>query len=206
MARRFQQRQQEIVQRAAELFANGGYQRTSMADIASSLGMLKGSLYYYIKSKRDLLAKAFIGIAAELSDNLTKIIESEASWTEKVRGAFENHIELLYQDNARVIVFIDERLIHLNGSYRRRAIRERDHYESLWQVLVSKGIEQKEFRADLDVKIVVRGLLGMCNWMVKWYKPDGKCGPSEIAQIFAEVALQGIRRVPCVTEQRALQK
>lgn len=199
MARKFKRRQQEIVQRAAELFANGGYQKTSMADIASSLGMLKGSLYYYIKSKNDLLAKALIGVAAELSDNLTKIIESEASWTEKIRGAFENHIDLLYRDNARVIVFLDERISHLHGSYRRLAVQERDHYESLWQVLVSKGIEQKEFRDDLDVKIVVYGLLGMCNWMVKWYKTDGKYGPSEIAQIFAEVALQGIRRVPYVS-------
>jgi len=194
-------REQEIVQAAVELFAIRGYEKTSMEDIAGSIGILKGSLYHYITSKRDLLAKALLGLTVELRNGLDEIVESQASSSEKLRCAFRHHVEFFFEDYPRACVFLEERLTALASMQRRRVVRERNQYESVWRRLVAEGIERGEFRADLDVAMMVRGMLGMCNWMIKWFRLDGKWSPLQVADLFAEMVVQGIQTVPCQSRQ-----
>lgn len=194
-------REREIVQTAVELFATRGYERTSMDDIAASLGITKGSLYYYISSKRDLLAKALLGLTVELRCGLNAILESEASSSDKLRRAFRHHVEFFFEDYPRACVFLEERLSALASMQRRRVVQERDQYESVWRKLVEQGVERHEFRNDLDVPMMVRGMLGMCNWMIKWFRLDGKWSPLQVADLFAEMVLQGIQTVPCQSRQ-----
>lgn len=184
------------MQAAVELFATRGYEKTSMDDIASSLGITKGSLYYYISSKRDLLAKALLGLTVELRNGLNQIVESETSFTEKLRSAFRHHVGFFFEDYPRACVFLEERLTALTSRQRRRVVQERDQYESVWRRLIEKGIEHGEFRSDLDVPMVVRGILGMCNWMIKWFRLDGKWSPTQVADLYAEMVLCGIQTVP----------
>ena len=194
-------REQEIVQAAVELFATRGYEKTSMDDIAGSLGITKGSLYYYISSKRDLLAKALLGLTVELRNGLNEIVESQASSTEKLRRAFRHHVEFFFEDYPRACVFLEERLTALASMQRRRVVQERDQYESVWRRLVTEGVERGEFGDDLDVAMVVRGMIGMCNWMIKWFRLGGKWSPLQVADLFAEMVLCGIQTVPCQSRQ-----
>lgn len=115
-----------MVQAAVELFATRGYEKTSMDDIAASLGLTKGSLYYYISSKRDLLAKALLGLTVELRCGLKEIVESQASSSEKLRRAFGHHVEFFFEDYPRACVFLEERLTALASIQRRRVVQERD--------------------------------------------------------------------------------
>lgn len=84
---------------------------------------------------------------------------------------------------------------------RRRVVQERDEYESVWRRLVTEGVERGEFRGDLDVAMVVRGMIGMCNWMIKWFRLDGKWSPLQVAGLFAEMVLHGIQTVPYQSRQ-----
>src|SRR5690242_21930048 len=63
-------RQQEIVEAAARVFHEKGYESTSIQDIADAVGILKGSLYYYITSKEDLLFEIIRGVHEEALKNL----------------------------------------------------------------------------------------------------------------------------------------
>jgi hypothetical protein len=56
--------------------------------------------------------------------------------------------------------------------------------------VVRDGIEAGLFR-DLPPNLVVFGLLGMCNWLHKWYRPDGKRNPEEIADVFVALLEHG---------------
>ena len=55
-------RMAEILDSAAKFFYTKGYHATSIEDVARDVGMLKGSLYYYIKSKEDLLYGLLLGV------------------------------------------------------------------------------------------------------------------------------------------------
>ena len=190
-------REHEVIEVAARLFASKGYAETTMEDIASELGMLKGSLYYYVKSKHDLVGMVLGDAIVELGSGLTKVLESNSSYAEKLRCAFYFHIKYFHAHYPRTLLFLEHRYHDLPEVQRKQVKQARDHYEDLWRRLVLEGIERGEFRSDLDVTIVVRALLGMCNWMTKWYRARGKWGPDEIAGVFYVIASQGLRPVPC---------
>lgn len=182
------------MQVAIELFASKGYEQTSMDDIAAALGILKGSLYHYIESKRDLLAKVLIGGTIELCEGLNKIVESQASSTDKLKQAFRRHVQFFFEEYPRACVILEERLTVLPSAQRKKVVKERDEYEGAWRRLIAEGVERGEFRSDLDVAMMVRGIFGMCNWMIKWYKLDGKWASLKVADLFFTMILQGIEK------------
>jgi len=185
-------REQAVVQAAVDLFATRGYEKTSMGDIAASLGITKGSLYYYTPSKRNLLAKALFGLTIELISGLNKVYKSQESPPAKLRKTFRHHVEFFFKHYPTACVFLEERLTALSSGQRKKVVHERDQYEGLWRKVITEGIEQGYFRSDLDVAMTARGMLGMCNWMIKWYKPKGQWSPYQVADVFANIALQGI--------------
>jgi AcrR family transcriptional regulator len=198
-------RQQDILDVAARLFSLRGFDGTSMSEIANGSGMLKGSLYYYFKSKRDLAVKVIGGYLEESIGNLGKILDLESSYTEKLQLAIHSHITF-FGDNLPFTSFAyDHDHVYLHPMTRKQINRTRDEYEKLWRRLISEGIRSGEFRAGLDEAMVARGILGMCNWMGKWYRKDGQSSPYQIAELFNDLAQNGLRAVPFKPATRGAQ-
>jgi hypothetical protein len=65
-------------------------------------------------------------------------------------------------------------------------------YERCWQQILREGAKSGEFRPDLDMQVVSYGLLGMLNWLYKWYDPRGRLGVREVAEQFSTLALAGL--------------
>jgi hypothetical protein len=67
----------------------------------------------------------------------------------------------------------------------------RDRFEQIWRDLVQEGIDQGVFNC-ADPALVSRSLLGVMNWTITWYRPEGRLLPAEIAQQFADLFLDGL--------------
>ena len=65
-------------------------------------------------------------------------------------------------------------------------------YERCWQQILREGVENGEFRTDLDIQVASYGLLGMLNWLYKWYDPQGRLSVHEVAAQFTSLALAGL--------------
>jgi hypothetical protein len=65
-------------------------------------------------------------------------------------------------------------------------------YEHCWQQILREGVDIGEFRADLDIQVASYGLLGMLNWLYKWYDPQGRLSVQEVAEQFTALALAGL--------------
>ena len=63
------------------------------------------------------------------------------------------------------------------------------------ETIVERGVRLGQF-ATADVGVATLGLLGMCNWVVQWYRPDGRLGPAEIGRLFADLVLEGLEASP----------
>jgi AcrR family transcriptional regulator len=185
-------REDQLMEVAARLFASRGYHGTSMEDIASAFGILKGSLYHYVESKEDLLIKVQGTAMQQMIIGLSRILEVEASYSEKLRAAFVYHLSFFGVLYARVVAFAGHSLDELPPALRERTREERSRYERLWRRLVTEGQSCGEFRRDLDVAMAVRALLGMANWLSIWYREKGEWQPSQIAEVFAKIALEGL--------------
>lgn len=186
-------REQQILNVAATLFASRGFHGTSMSDIASEVGMLKGSLYYYVKGKRELAMKIAGTYLQESVAMAEEIAVSEASSVQKLRDIVRFHVTNLTTNYPGIFFAIDERLDFMRDASSSLATQARDEYEKIFRGIVEEGVERGELRRVTDVAMTVRGLLGMCNWMCKWYKPDGDWPSSRIADAFADIAVEALK-------------
>jgi AcrR family transcriptional regulator len=180
----------EILDAAARLFKEKGFHATSMQDIANAVGLQKGSLYYHIASKEELLFRISHAAISAIIAHLEEITQAPLSPTEKLRQAIENHVVTLCDRIDLLSVFLKESRT-LTAEQQAQILEQRKRYEELFAGILREGIAAGEFRP-VDVPVVTVGLLGMLNWMHQWYRPEGRLSPQQIADIFIDLALRGL--------------
>jgi hypothetical protein len=95
------------------------------------------------------------------------------------------------EDLDNVACFVEEGKA-LEPPYREEYLRKRDAYEGEFRRILEEGIVSGEFRKT-DVRLAGFAVLGMCNWVVRWYRPEGPHSPEEIASNLTEVAVLGLK-------------
>jgi len=80
----------------------------------------------------------------------------------------------------------------LNEEQKRHLVEERKTYQGYLRSLIEEGQAQGSFRADLDPPLVSLAILGMVNWASRWYRPDERRTPDEIADEFVALVFKGL--------------
>ena len=186
-------RERDIVATAARLFKEKGYRATTLEDIAAAVGMLKGSLYYYIRSKEELLYLVVRDPIREVYSELEAIVAADLPFTEKIAQAIANHMTVFHLHYPHIAVYLHD-YRHLMDKLEQNVIETPKQYQRLWDALLRQGIAAGEIRDDVDVTMAGYALLGMCNWAYRWYNPAGRLSPKEVADVFTKIALQGLTR------------
>ena len=185
----------EIITAAAKVFQTKGYHAASVQDIADEVGILKGSLYHHFESKEELLYLIVKEPIAGLYETVGEILASEAPAAEKLRRAILAHLEAFHRHHPHLFVYLRE-TEDLKRRFRATTQLSPKTYERFWQQILREGMKTGEFRADLDVPVISYGLLGMLNWLYKWYDPSGRLGVREVADQFSSLALGGLSVTP----------
>lgn len=195
-------RREAIIDAAVRLFHERGYSNTSMQNIADAVGLLKGSLYYYITSKEDLLFEIherFMNVLIEKTES--RKAAADLPPRERLEGVIIDLLQLIRDYRAYVEVFFRERY-SMEGS-RWDAIHERrKRYEAVVREIIRDGQRDGSFRADLDEQIVSFGLFGMCNWSYQWLNPDGRLSAAEVARNFSTLFLDGLATPAVISPPR----
>ena len=166
----------KLIAVSARLFAKGGFEATSMRDIAGRSGMLAGSMYYHFPSKNDLIAAVYEAGVAEIGAAVDEALDkARGSWPRLEAGCVA-HLEALLADSAHAAVMTAD-LSRLDSRLRRRLVTLRDGYEKRFVELV----EALPLPAGTDRSLWRLQLLGALNWTRTWYRPGTK-SPAEIAK------------------------
>ncbi|MBL6932143.1 MAG: TetR family transcriptional regulator [Rhodospirillales bacterium] len=189
-------RRREILRRAAEIFERKGVSDTSIEDIANAVGIKREGVYYYFKSRNDILLEVILPQSTTLHRNLERIFDSRMDSSEKLHGAIQNHLDAFNPAYLEMSVALRESQSTINDSRLSEIRRTWDSYSELWTKLVAEGQDAGEFRSDLDAKMVAFGLLGMCNWVSRWYDPDKSVSISEIVETYFSLTTNGLKNTP----------
>ncbi len=180
-----------IIHTAANLFKEKGYRATSMEEIASVMGVKKSSLYYYIRSKEELLYEIGRLTMELLLKSGEKAAFSSLTPGEKVRTFIFSHVHLICEN----MHLFTTSLLELNPVnipyYWKEIVALRDRYEGLLRNIVKVGVEAKVFRK-IDEKMIVLYILGAMNWLIRWYNPKGSLSPDKVASIWQDIFLNGL--------------
>ncbi len=181
----------DIVAAAAKVFRTKGYHAATVRDIADEVGILKGSLYHHFESKEALLYLVVKEPIAQMFQTMAAIAEADLTPTEKLRRAISAHLEAFDRHYPHLFVYLRERE-EVKRRFREMIGYSPKDYERHWQQILREGIENGEFRSDLDIQVTSYGLLGMLNWAYKWYDPQGRLSIGEVAEQFTALALAGV--------------
>ena len=185
-------REDEILAAAARIFREKGYHGTSVRDIAESVGLLKGSLYHYIRSKEELLARLFEGALEGTVRELEAIAKSDASASDRLRDMVTAYVRAVTANLDAVGLYLREwRSLPAPDLARLRA--KRHAMRALFEEVVAEGVRKREFAVG-DEKVATLAILGMCNWIFEWYRPRGRLRPQDLANELADRAVRSVSR------------
>ena len=183
-----------IRREAAALFREKGFNGTSMAELASEVGINKSSLYHHFPSKQALLSEIIELTVNRVTPLVQEVAEAASPIRERLGRAVALHTVEAIHDQDAVACFIEEGR-YLAPDYMTAHVAMRDHYESIFQAMFSEGIASGEF-VKQDIGLAVKAILGMSNSVVRWYQPGGDHTPEEIASEFAHFAVRGATAAP----------
>lgn len=186
-----QRRRQELIDAAAEIFQDKGYEAASIQDVADALGILKGSVYYYIDSKEDLLFAAIQEVHESALANMAVIRELDADPLTLIRLFIESHVKHVSDNLVKATVFFHD-FRSLDPERRSYIVSERDTYDAFLRELIARGQREGLICKDIDPKLATLAMLGMMNWTYQWYRVDGGMDPATIGREFADFVLAGL--------------
>jgi AcrR family transcriptional regulator len=180
----------EILDIALSLFVQKGYHQTSMQDIADTAGLTKGGLYYYVKSKDDVLFLLHDRFIMEGLSRLRKVEAEDPDPQSKLVNLLKTHMQIihLYKDD---ITLFFEAMKYLSPEKHQKVKSKRDEYESIFVRAIEEGKNQGIFNVQ-DSQIAVLYILGACNFMYTWYKPGGGNSIEELSDIFIGIIMNGL--------------
>ena len=184
-------RKQKIIDTAASLFHRKGYASTTLDDVAGELGISKAALYHYVGSKDELLSIIYTQAFDNVFKDTYEISGMDLPPDEKLRVMIRNHINnIIIKDLSMFCVFFSEES-QLPEKDFRKIREEKKKYTRIVEQIIAEGISQGMFRKT-DPNLQAYAILGMCNWIYKWYKPEKTSyTPDQIADHFISLLQNG---------------
>ncbi len=184
---RYDRRRQEMVYAAAKVFAERGYDQTTMQDLASSMGLATGALYHYFGAKEQLLINICDQLMEPLLSRAREIMVADGEPAAKLRELIRLWVATVIEYRNHMLVFQQERHAIESGAQWRGVRESRKSFERLVEhALEEAGATGPE---EIDKRLALVALLGMVNHTAQWYQPRGRFSPEEIADGYLALLL-----------------
>jgi AcrR family transcriptional regulator len=184
-----------VVAVAARLFAERGYQATSMTDLTAATGLAAGGLYHYIGSKEQLLFRICDQLMEPLLERAREIEAEEERAVIRLRELIRHWLEHVAEHRHHMLVFQQERQVLEAQPQWRKVRTQRKAFERILDDVLAQA--EREGSMDFDDRdLALRATLGMVNTTAQWLRPRGRLSPQEIADGYFELLVRAYGRAP----------
>lgn len=183
----------EVLEAAAAVFNEKGYQAARIEDIAARVGILKGSLYYYIESKEDLLYSLTVDGHTKGLATIDEDDETRAADPATRLGAFISRWMAMVPTTGEYSQ-VTERDVRLLSDERRAAVMEmRNKMHGYVRILLERGIAEGQFDSAINPGVATNSLFELLNSTVRWFRPTGRLTYDDLAAFYETFVLRGLR-------------
>jgi TetR/AcrR family transcriptional regulator, cholesterol catabolism regulator len=190
---RYERRRREVIAAAARLFAERGYQATSISELTAATGLAAGGLYHYIESKDQLLISICDELLDPLLERAREIVAEPAPPAEQLRALLHAWLAHIASHRDHMLVFAQERHVIEREPQWRRVRGQRKAFEQLLDDVLARGERDGTMHFE-DRSFALLTLLGMVNYTPQWLNPRGRLSPEQIADGYCDLILAAAAR------------
>lgn len=180
-------RLEEVLTVAAASFTARGYALTTLEDIGTELGMTRPALYYYAKSKEELLVLCYDWTYQRFQDRLAEVLD-HGSGRDRLRRFFAVYSEIVCDNVSRC--FLSTETHHLNPERQRLAANRVRGITNIVSDLIEEGVVDGSL-ASCDRKYATAALFGAFNSLPRLLR-DGGPKPVEMGAAMLDILLEGL--------------
>jgi len=185
-------RDREVLNTAAEVFARQGYAAATVQQVADELGILKGSIYYYIKTKEDLLFRLLEEVHEDLDKRIAEVaaLEDEDA-LERLERYVRIQTEYTLANLTKISVYYDN-LDQLSQPNRKVILARRKVHEDFVVDLVLRGQAEGSIDDQRDARLIAYSIFSTIIWPYRWYRPRGRIKAADVVEGCVEFILRGV--------------
>lgn len=182
-------KRQEIIDKAAALFAKKGYAATGIAEVGDVVGLARGALYYYIGSKEQLLVEIQDRVMRPMLTNVHRIAALDEDPLIRLRMLSLTLLENILARLDHVWVY-EHDYRNLHGVNRTRLLSQRSEFEDVVQRLIVAAMDEGLFRK-LDPRLATLQFLNMHNHTYQWINPGGEWDAEFLSRAYCATLFLG---------------
>jgi len=184
------ERWEEVLEAATQVFYEKGYDAASLQEIADRVGILKGSIYYYIKTKEDLRDHLLLEVHHKGLAMIQQLASSKGSALHRLEQMIRGHIDFVCRNLAQTTVYLHE--LKRIGPERRAALFPGHAYRDVFMAVIKQAQAEGLLLERLDPKLTAQVMLGTLNSPSVWYRPSRPRQSAAVADIFVLMVLRGL--------------
>ena len=186
-----QVKREAVLRVAGQLFVERGFHATSLDDIASRLKVTKPTLYYYVKNKDEILFECVRTGLEMLHDSMENIRQAGGRPIDRLIAGIRSYVEIVTQDFGLCVIRVGEDPLPPSG--RRKLRRMKGLIDRKFRSVIKEAIDDGTL-AEGDPRLAAFAVAGMLSWIGRWYRSDGIYTPTEIADRFIAILVNGLAR------------
>lgn len=180
-----------IANHSIKLFEQKGFSETSIQDIANSIGITKGTFYYYYASKENLLMEIHLHYICDLLEKQRAILQTVKGFSKQLSEIVALIVYDMKFRKAQGQIYLRE-MRNLTNEHAETIKEKREEFRLNVAKVIADGIQAGEFQAHLSPGITSLAILGVTNWSYQWFNPAGELSVEELADRYIDIILHGV--------------
>ena len=199
-------KRKELLQIAATLFKEQGFNATKLADIAAAAGLDRATVYYYVGSKEELFQETVEGVL-DVNMEAARALAKDTSLRsiERLHRIFVR-LMISYEDNyPATFAYIQEQMHQLRAEendWAKEMMDKAKVFDFILLEFIREAIKEGDLRSDIPPRLVEHALFGMLNWTHRWFVPGKGMTGQQVAETFWTIFANGMK-VGAATEAAA---
>jgi AcrR family transcriptional regulator len=182
---------ERVLDAAVELFAQQGYDGTSVTQVINRAGVAKGGFYHHFASKEALLYEVYGDLIGRQLEGMDEILARQLPPAETLRALIADLVTTTAASARPALVFWRE-MNRLGDQRTAQYRRARRRYHDTVHRLIRDGQAAGEFASVASADTVTFTIFGFVNELPLWYRPNGRKRPTQLADELADLILAAL--------------
>ena len=196
----YHQRRSDLIKAAAKVFWEKGFRATTVNDVAQAVGIDRASLYYYVSGKEELFQEVIRDAVTENVVMAEEIVKRDADPADKPVALFVEIMTSYQRQYPYIFIYIQEDMAQIASERTKwdKEIKALQHrFNDAVIGVIQGGLDDGTFHKEHgSAKLIAYGVIGMCNWSHRWFRPGAGETAENIGHTFADMVLDGLTTQP----------